>query len=287
MAEKSNSISKTYYPNQRLSIPVWKSWGVIFRNIWESRQLIWYLYKRDLFISYRTSFLGGTWLLISPLLAIVSWVFLNQTGFFQPGELEVPYLVYVLVGTSVWGFFKKSYTDGSNTLQNGKNISSQIFYPHEVNFVQLSMLTITNFSITFLLNLIVVFAYGISLSWKVLLFPLVLLPLLFLGLGLGLISSLIGVVIMDLKRVIDYFLGLVLLITPVVYSTKLDNALIQKIVPYNPLTYLVSSAREIVISGQLYEPKYYFICAVGTLVFFLISLRLFWVSEHRLIERLL
>ena len=72
-----------------------------------------------------------------------------------------------------------------------------------------------------------------------------------------------------------------------VYSTKLDNALIQKIVPYNPLTYLVSSAREIVISGQLYEPKYYFICAVGTLVFFLISLRLFWVSEHRLIERLL
>jgi len=287
MADNNMDSIKKHFPNQRLSVPFWKTWGVIFRNIWDSRQLIWYLYKRDLFVSYRTSFLGSTWILISPLLGIVSWVFLNQTGFLRPGELEVPYLVYVLVGTSVWGFFMKSYADGSNTLQAGKKISSQIYYPHEINFVQLSLLTITNFSITFLLNLIVVVLFGISLSWKVLFFPFVLLPLLFLGLGMGLIVSLIGVVIIDLKRVIDYLLGLVLWITPVVYSTKLDNELIQKIVPYNPLTYLVSSAREIVISGQLYEPKYFFICAAGTFVFFLIALRLFWVSEHRLIERLL
>lgn len=287
MADRNIEIAKTFYPSQRLSVPVWKIWGEIFKNILDSRQLIWYLYKRDLFVSYRRSFLGSTWILISPLLAVVSWVFLNQTGFIQPGEMEVPYLVYVLVGTSVWRFFMKAYTDGANTLEGGKNLSSQIFFHHEVILVQKLLLTSTNFTITFMINLAVVLLFGISLSWKVIFFPLILFPLLLLGSGIGLFAALINVVVVDLKRVLDYLIGLVMWVTPVVYSTKLDNDLIQMIVPYNPLTYLVSSAREIVISGQLYEPMYFYICAAGSFVFFLIALRLFWVSEHRLIERLL
>ena len=287
MTDREIETTRTYFPNQRMSTPVLKTWDVIIRNTVQSRQLIWYLYKRDLFVSYRRSFLGSTWVIISPLLGIVSWVFLNETGFIKPGELEVPYLVYVLVGTSVWRFFMKSYTDGSGTLDAGKNFSSQIYYPHEVFIVERALLSATNFSISFLINLVVVLLYGISLSWKVIFFPLTLLPLFFLGTGLGLITSLINVVVDDSKRLIDYSIGLLTWITPVVYSTKLENPWIEKIVPYNPLTYLVSSARQIVISGELYEPKIYLICAACSIVFFLIALRLFWVSEHRLIERLL
>ncbi|MEN8240823.1 MAG: ABC transporter permease [Chloroflexota bacterium] len=286
MTENKIQTTKIFYPNQRLSVPFWKTWGIIFRNVIESRQLIWYLYKRDFAVRYRKSFLGSTWILISPLLAVVSWVFMNQTGFFRPGDLEVPYLVYVLVGTSVWRFFMKSYTDASKTLENGKKFSSQVYYPHEIMVAEQALISATNFSITFAINLVVVLLYGISLSWMLIFFPLVLLPLFFLGTGIGLISGLINVVVTDLKRVLDYVVGLFMWVTPVVYSTKLDNELIQLIVPYNPLTYLVSSAREIVISGELYEPKVFFICAAASLVFFLIALRLFWVSEHRLIERL-
>ena len=89
----------------------------------------------------------------------------------------------------------------------------------------------------------------ISLSWKVLLFPLVLLPLLALGSGMGLIVGLIGVVLEDVKKVINFIMGLLMWITPVVYSAKLDSPIIQAIIPWNPLTYLVSSARDIVITG--------------------------------------
>lgn len=276
----------SYYPNKRHSTPVWKSWLLIIRNISRSRELIWYLFKRDFFASYRKSFLGSTWVVISPLLGIVAWVFLNQTGFFQPGELEVPYVVYVLVGTSMWRFFMSSYNDGAETLQSGKNLSSQIYFSHEVMFVNNMLMTFANFSITFVINLIVVLISGITLSWKLIFFPIVLLPLLFLGAGIGLIASLVAVVVTDLKRVIDYVVGLLMWVTPVVYSTKLDNELIQKIVPFNPLTYLVSSARDIVITGNLYEPRFFFICSGLSFIFFLIALRLFWVSEHRLIERL-
>jgi lipopolysaccharide transport system permease protein len=278
---------KEYSPYDRFSLPFWKTWGVIFRNILNSRDLIWYLYLRDLFANYRRSFIGSVWLILSPLMGVISWVFLNQTGFIDPGELEVPYVVYVLVGTSIWRLFMNIYTDASATLLDSKKIISQISYPHEVIFVQKILITVTNYLVTFVINLIVILVFGVSLSWNVLFFPLVLIPLLLFGSGLGLIVALIGVVVDDLKKIINLMMGLLLWITPVVYSTKLDSPLVQAIIPWNPLTYFISSARDIVITGNLYEPRIFYIFSGLSFVFFLIALRLFWVSENRLVERLI
>ena len=286
MANLSSEV-KEYYPYDRFSLPFWKTWGVIFRNIRESRDLIWYLFLRDLFANYRRSFLGSAWVVLSPLLNILAWVFLNQTGFIDPGELEVPYIVYVLVGTSLWRLFISIYSDASNTLLSSKNIIAQVSYPHEVIFVQKILITLANFGVTFVINIIVILVFGVSLSWEALYFPLVLIPLLLFGSALGLLVALLGVVIDDFKNVFDFFIGLVMWITPVVYSARLDSELVQAIIPWNPLTYLISSARDIVITGNLYETGSFLIVTGISFVLFLIALRLFWVSENRLVERLL
>lgn len=286
MANTADEI-KEYSPYDRFTLPFWKTWGVIFRNILDSKDLIRYLFMRDLFAQYRRSFLGSTWVFISPLLSIISWVFLNQTGFIDPGELEVPYIVYVLLGTSLWRFFMSVYNSASTTLLASKNIISQVCYPHEIIFVEKVMIETVRFAITFLINLVVILIFGVSLSWKAFYFPLVLIPLVLFGLAVGLFVSLLGVVIDDFLNIFNYLMGLVMWITPVVYSTKINSDLVQAIIPWNPLTYLISSARDIVITGQLYEPTRFFIVGGLSLVFFLIALRLFWVSENRLVERLL
>jgi lipopolysaccharide transport system permease protein len=286
MANLSSEI-KEYSPYDRFTLPFWKTWGVIFRNIRDSRDLIWFLFLRDLFANYRRSFLGSSWVVISPLLNTLAWVFLNQTGFIDPGELEVPYIVYVLVGTSIWRFFISVYTDASNTLLSSKNIIAQVSYPHEVIFVQKILITLAEFGVTFVINIIVILLFGVGLSWEALYFPLVLIPLLLFGSALGLLVALLGVVIDDFKTVFNFFINMMMWITPVVYSAKLKSALVQAIIPWNPLTYLISSARDIVITGQLYETGSFLIVSGLSLVFFLIALRLFWVSENRLVERLI
>jgi ABC-type polysaccharide/polyol phosphate export permease len=286
MANLTGGI-KTYTPTDRFEVPFWKTWIVVLRNILRSRDLIRYLYLKDMFAKYRKSFFGSIWFIFSPLLGVVSWVFLNYTGLIDPGDLEVPYVVYVLVGTSMWQFYMNIYRDASGTLITNTGIISQIHYPHEALYVQKVLITLTNFGVTFLINLVVILIFGVNLSWKIVFFPLVMIPLILLGSALGLIAALLGVVVVDLRNVMNILMGLVLWITPVVYSTKLDSPLMQAIIPWNPLTYLISSARDIVVAGSLYEPKSFFICAGLSLVFFLISLRLFWVSENRLIERLI
>ena len=69
-----------YEPNQRIKIGFFKSWFSMVTNILKSRELIFQLFKRDFFAGYKQSFLGIFWVFISPVIGILSWVFLNLTG---------------------------------------------------------------------------------------------------------------------------------------------------------------------------------------------------------------
>jgi lipopolysaccharide transport system permease protein len=97
----------------------------------------------------------------------------------------------------------------------------------------------------------------------------------------------ISVVAFDINRALNMLMGLLLYITPVIYSDKIDSPIVQVLIKWNPLTYLVCSARDIIIYGTLYNPEGYAICAGISLLLFLISWRLFYVSEHNLIERMI
>ena len=125
---------------------------------------------------------------------------------------------------------------------------------------------------------------------------MVALPLFFLGAGIGLIGSMIAVVAVDLTKLANIVLGLLMWITPIIYTDSHQNDLLQTLIEWNPLTYLVCSARDIVLYGRLYIPIEgisagstvgFWISAGLTFLLFMMSWRLFFVSEDRLTERML
>jgi len=257
------------------------------KNVIKSRELIWQLFKRDFFAAYKKSFIGITWIFISPIMGIISWVFLQKTGMLNPGDVGIPYPAYVLIGSSMWGLFMGFYGSAGGTLKAGAGFIMQVNYPHEALLFKQVAQQLANFSIGFGLNIFVLLAFGVVPSWKVILLPLIVLPMFFLGSALGLIVSMLSVVAFDLNRGINMIMGLLLYITPVIYSDKIENPIVQILIKWNPLTYLVCSARDIIIYGRLYEPTGFAICAGLALLLFLISWRLFYVSEHNLIERMI
>lgn len=271
----------------RHELGLFRTWAVMTRNIWRSRELIWQLFKRDFFAAYKKSFLGFTWVFVAPLLGVVSWVFLQRTGMLQPGEVGIPYTAYVLLGSTMWGLFMGFYGSAAATLTAGQALVMQVNYPHEVLLFKQTAQYLANFMISFVMNLAVLVAFHVVPSWGALLFPIVALPLFFLGAAIGLMVSMIGIVAVDLSGFINLGMGLLMWATPVVYSTAPDSPLVQIINRWNPLTYLVCSCRDIVIYGRLYHATGYFICAAGALLLFLISWRLFYVSEDKLIERMI
>ena len=275
-----------YRPNQRQELSYWEAWAVMVRNIIQSRDLIWQLFKRDFFASYKKSFIGVTWVVLTPLVSIFVWIFLKRSGVLQPGDVGVPYPVYVLIGSSVWGLFMGFYTSAAHTLTDGQHLVLQVNYPHEVFLFEKSLLQVVNFFIAFALNLLVLYFAGIAPSPNILFFPIVLLPLFFLGAGLGLVVSMISVVAFDIEKMISTLMGLLIWSVPVIYSDAVKSPLAQCIIQWNPLTYLVCSARDVILYGRLYHPLAYFASAGLAFLAFFVSWRLFYVSEGELVERI-
>ncbi|MEW6673428.1 MAG: ABC transporter permease [Thermodesulfobacteriota bacterium] len=287
MVKDVSSQITVYRPNQRHEFGFFQTWSIMARNIINSRELIWQLFKRDFFASYKKSFLGITWIFIAPIMGIVSWVFLNLTGMLHPGDIGIPYPAYVLVGTSMWGLFMGFYNSANATLSAGQSLVLQVNYPHEALLFKQTSEHLANFIITFLMNVVVLLINGVIPNWKIIFFPIVMLPLFFLGSAIGLISSMISVVAVDISRIINVVMGLMMYITPLIYSDKVNNPMAKSIIKWNPLTYLVCSARDIIIYGKLYNIEGYFLCAVLSFIAFMLSWRLFYVSEDRIVERMI
>ena len=285
--KESNQRITTYRPNQRHDLGFLETWIVMSKNIINSRELIWQLFKRDFFASYKKSFIGITWIFIAPIMGIISWVFLQKTGMLNPGDVGIPYPAYVLVGTSMWGLFMGFFNSANATLTAGKELVMQVNYPHEALLFKQTAQHLANFLIAFTMNIAVLLAFKVIPGWQIIFFPLVMLPLFFLGAAIGLVSSMISIVAVDISRIINMGMGLLMYITPVIYSDKVDSQLALTIIKWNPLTYLVCSARDIVIYGKLYNAPGYFICTGISLLLFMISWRLFFVSEDRIIERMI
>lgn len=283
----TNSNVTVYEPNQRQKTGFLRSLLVMLQNIRSSRELIWQLFKRDFIAVYKKSFLGVGWLFIAPVLGIISWVLMNATGILNPGDTGIPYPAYVLLSTSIWGLFMGFYGAAAGTLGAGGGFIMQVKYPHEALLIKQIAQHVANFLIGFLMNIAVLIFFGVIPSWKIIFFPLVILPLFFLGAGIGLIIAVISVVAVEIQRMVDTAFGFLIFLTPVIYAPNLSNPFIQTVTHWNPLTYLVSGARDLIVYGRIDNWQLFAYSSLFSLVVFVFSWRLFYVSEEKVIEKMI
>jgi lipopolysaccharide transport system permease protein len=276
-----------YEPNQRARIGWIRTWIILTRNVIDSWELIIQLFKRDFLMSYKKSFLGMGWLIITPIMGILSWVFMNATGVLTPGDVGIPYPAYLLLSTSIFALFQSFYTGASGTLDAGKGFINQVKFAHDALLVKQLLQQIANFLISFVLTIIVLFIFKVYPSWMIILFPVLIIPMMLLGAGIGLISSVISVVASDIQKAIAFAMGLLMYVTPVIYSDKVDNQLLQTIIKWNPLTYLIGAVRDSMIYGRIEHFDRFIISSGISLLFFLVTWRLFYISEEKVIEKMI
>lgn len=212
---------------------------------------------------------------------------LNGAGIIEPGNTAIPYPAYVLLSTSIWGFFVGIYQSTSNVLRNRGNMITMACFPHEVLVLEKIWVHLIRFSIPFAINLVVLLLFGVDFTWVAILFPLTLIPLLVLGVGIGLIISLFRIVAVDIAQLFDRGIGFLMFLTPIIYTDEVKIKWLSKIINYNPLTYLVGFSRDVLTQGTFFEPATYGICILLTFIFFLFALRIFLNGEPRTIERLI
>lgn len=286
MSSNKNQVV-IYSPDAKRKENIFKIFLNIIRNVGSSRELILVLFKRDFLMAYKRSFIGIAWILISPVIGIVSWIFMNQTGVLNPGDVGIPYPAYVLISTSLWGLFIGFYNSSAGTLGAGAEFIMQVKYSHEALLFKQVAVHLANFTIAFILNILVLIIFGINPAGYIVLLPLLVLPMFFLGAAIGLIVSMVSVVASDLTNIFNILFGFVFYLTPIIYSSGSKSETLQKINEYNPLTYIVAGVRDLILFGRLDHLDRVLVVSFVSLILFILSLRLFYISEDRVVERMI
>jgi lipopolysaccharide transport system permease protein len=199
----------------------------------------------------------------------------------------VPYPAYVLLSTTIYGLFVGFFTAAMETLNVGAAFIRQVKFPHEVLLVKQAAQYVSTFALTMIFVIIVLVAFGIYPSLWILLLPVLIAPVFFIGAGLGLIMSVLAVVAEELKRAASILVGLIIYITPVIYASNVQDPRLLKIIKWNPLTYLVGNVRDLVLYGKMDHVDRFFYATLLALFVFLFSWRFFFISEDRVIEKIL
>ena len=274
-----------YEPDQRARLGWVLSWKAMLENVVNSRELIWQLFKRDLLAGSKQSVFGLLWMLISPLVGILSWVLMNEAGVLRPGALNVPYPLYVLFGTAIWGLFMAFYAAAASSLTSAGGLLIQAKFSHEALVAQQMAHTVIVVMVNLLLLTAVWGVFGTTWHWSALLLPFGMIPLFLLGTGIGMMISVCAVLIRDMTKTVTTLLGLAMFVTPVIYTGDIQNPWLQRMLAWNPLTYLVGGARDLVLEGRVGQPSRYAASVLLAAAVFLAAWRLFFMSEQKVAEK--
>ncbi|NKM50171.1 sugar ABC transporter permease [Rhizobium leguminosarum bv. viciae] len=256
------------------------------RELYWSRHILWHLFVRDFVAGFRQKLLGYLWIVLVPLLGIASFVFMQLTGILNPGDTAIPYPIYVFVGTTIWGVFVNALTAVANGLINNTDLVMRTNIPK----IGLAITGLASLFYNLLVNLFVLVllmvVFGRMPSAWALLYPLAVLPIIMLGVGIGLMLSVIGAVARDVTGMFITLINLLMYVTPVVYTADFQNLTLQRIVRWNPLTYLVDTPRSLFVLGTVPDAWGYLFATVFSILVLWLGVHAFYLIKDKVAERL-
>ena len=222
-----------------------------FREIYDYRQMIYSLVRKELRGRYKGSALGFLWTFINPLLQLLVYTFVFSIV--MPNNIDKFYL-YLFVGLIPWLFFSGSLTGGAACIINQKDMVKKIYFPREVMPIAYVTSNFVNMLLCFVVIFGVVIVSGVGIRPVTLLY----LPIIFaveyiMCLGGAMLTSALTVYFRDL----EYILGIVTMawmyLTPVVYSIEMVPEKLRPFMNLNPMTPVIVAYRDILYSKQIPE----------------------------------
>lgn len=223
-----------------------KLFNLDLREVWAKRYLLWLFIKRDILVQFKQTIFGLGWYFISPLVstAIYIIIFSRVAGIPTDG---IPKPLFYLSGQCLWNYFSQCLTKISETFSSNSDLFGKVYFPRLIIPISQVVSHLFRFSIQMLLFVIVYVIYAIAgvdvhPNWYLLLFPVLVLMLGFIAMGLGLIITSLTTKYRDLKNFFGVFVSLWMYATPIVYPMSvIENETLKTVMRLNPLTSIIEA----------------------------------------------
>ena len=218
------------------------------RDVWEYRELLYFLVWRDVKVRYKQTALGAAWAILQPLLAMVVFTifFGNLAGVGSDG---LPYPIFSYAALLPWTFFAQGLSQSSESLVSSANLVRKVYFPRLVIPTASVLAGVVDFAIAFVVLFGLMAYYGIWPSSAIVFLPLFLLLAFATALGVGMWLAALNVEYRDVKYVVPFFIQLWLFVTPVIYpASRVTTKLAQLGLPtwiygLNPMAGVVEGFR--------------------------------------------
>jgi len=218
----------------------WQQLGL--KDLWQYRELLYFLCWRDIKVRYKQTALGVAWAIVQPLMTMVLFSLFFGRLAKMPSD-GVPYPLFVFTALVPWMFFSNGITQSAGSLVENANLLKKVYFPRLAVPVASIIAGVVDFFCSFVVLVALMMYYGIVPSVSILTLPLFLALACIASLGIGLWLSALNVQFRDVRYVIPFLTQLWLFATPIAYPSSLLSEPLRTLYGLNPMVGVVEGFR--------------------------------------------
>lgn len=227
----------------------------VFKSFWSYHGLIWQMSKREIAGRYRGSVMGILWSFFNPVMMLAIYTFVFSVVFkakwgVGAAEGKMEFATILFAGMIVYNLFAECISRAPNLILGNVNYVKKVVFPLEI----LPWVSLCAALFHLAINLCVLLLFYVvinhSLNWTVLFFPILMMPLILVIMGISWLLASIGVFLRDVAQTTGLLLTIMMFVSPIFYPTSALPERYQVLMLLNPLTFIIDQARNILIWGK-------------------------------------
>ena len=250
-----------------------------FNEIWNYRELLYFLTKRDIQVRYKQTVLGGLWAIIQPAFTmLVFTLFFGQLAK-MPSE-GIAYPIFVYAGLLPWTYFANAVSASGNSLVGSSNLITKVYFPRIMIPASAALAGLLDFAVALLVMAGLMVYYQLLPGTAILLFPCLVALTFLCAVSTGLWLSALNVQFRDIRYVIPFVIQIWLFVSPVIYPVSLVREKWQWVLAVNPMVGIIHAYRSSLLGHQPIDWPLLGISTVSIVALFLSGLYSFRRMER-------
>jgi lipopolysaccharide transport system permease protein len=261
------------------------------KDTWHYRDLLLLLVRRDFVSFYKQTILGPIWFFIQPIITIAIYTLIfNNLAKISTDDVPAP--LFYLAGTIVWNYFAECLTKTSTVFKDNAAMMGKVYFPRLIMPLSIVLSNLVRFAVQFILFIVMMAIYlgkgfAIVPNVFILLFPLLILMIAALGLGLGMIISAVTTKYRDLAFVVTFGVPLLMYTTTVIYPLSTAIAKYPAyswLIKFNPITAIIETFRYSFLGKGSFSWSLLGYSGLVTIVILLIGIVIFNKVEKNFVD---
>jgi len=246
---------------------------------WFYRELFFFLVWRDIKVRYKQTALGASWAMIQPFFTMIVFTLLFGKLAKLPND-GMPYPIFYYSALVPWIYFATALSNSGNSLIANKNLITKIYFPRFLLPAAACLSGLLDFIIATTLLFGMLWYYGMGFSWELFFWPVLVLPLFVLSLGVGLMLSALNVYYRDIKYTIPFVVSLWMFLSPIIYPMSMIPEKYQLLAAINPVGGIIEAFRSAVVIDRQIDWHAFGISSMVALLVFVFGYLYFRRAER-------